>query len=521
MTLDATNAVTAFAVPGPRQRGLWLAVATAALLRLWNLGAQSLWIDEIFTWQTASPTGPLAWLDIVSNLHSPLVSAFSHFWIRAFGESEFVLRLPMALASIALVPVMARLARQVAGDAAFLPAAWLTALSPYVNWYGQEYRGYIFAILFATLALSALLRAQESGSRRDFAWLVGWTALGALSNMSVVLLAPVIAAALFVVPGRGRGRWTWPLLYLGLVGLALSPWIAYHLVQRLGWLEWNRLVPGRAVTPGEAPLRGATTFSWFGIPYTFYVFSTGYTMGPSLRDLHAGATLRTLLPYAPGILATALTFGPLALVGTFALGEAGEAGRARRNLLLAVILVPIALVTYFALSNFKVFNPRYVAVTMPAWFCLLAAGYATLARPARRLAAAAVLVLFAISHFLAATGPGYAKDDFRRATRALDEWVAPQDVIIAAGNFSPFEYYWRDREPVPVVYWAGYARDERMAPKFLPLVNPAGPTWLVLSRTDELDPQGRFETWVQRTWGLPVAVLPGVRIYRLEAPTHP
>jgi 4-amino-4-deoxy-L-arabinose transferase-like glycosyltransferase len=494
-------------------------VLVAAVLRLWNLGAQSLWVDEIFTWQTSSPHGPLTWLDIVSNLNSPLVSAFSHFWMQAFGQSEFALRLPMALASIALVPAVAHLARRVAGEEAFLPAAWLAALSPFVTWYGQEFRGYIFALLFATLALLALLDAQERGRRRDVPLLALWTVLGALSNMSVVLLVPVFAVALYLVPPPGRSRWSAALLYVALVTLALSPWITYHLVRRLGWLEWGRLVPGRTAGADEAPLRGDTTFSWFGIPFTFYVLSVGYSLGPSLRDLHAGgARLATLLPWAPGILASALTFGMLALVGFFALAEPQPpATRSRRALLAAVILVPIVAVAWFALSNFKVYNPRYVAVALPAYLCLLAAGWVSLARPARLLAGAAVLLLFAVSHLHQGWGSRYAKDDFKRATRALDAYVAPQDVLIAAGNFSPLEYYWRDREPVPVVYWAGYARDERMEPRFRALMNPAGPTWLVISRTHDLDPAGRFETWVRRTWGEPAGVFPGVRIYRLEA----
>lgn len=496
----------------------------AAGLRLWNLGAQSLWIDEIFTWQTASPHGPLTWIDVVSNLNSPLVSAFAHGWMQLFGDSEFALRLPMAVAAVVLVPVMARLAGRIVGDAAVLPAAWLTALSPFVTWYGQEFRGYIFAILFAALALTALLEAQEKGRRRDLLRLAAWTALGALSNMSVVLLVPVFAVALAVSPAPGRGRWAWPLLYVGLVALALAPWIMFHLVQRLGWLEWGRLVPGRAVQPGEAPLRGATTFTWAGIPFTFYVLSVGYTLGPSLRDLHAGTSLSTLLPFAPGILASALVFGILAFSGFFALGAEASAERGRRSrraLVLAVLLVPIALVAYFAASNFKVYNPRYVAAGVPAYFCLLVAGYLALSRPARRLCAAAVLVLFALSHAHLVAGARYAKDDFKRATRALDLVVAPQDGLVVAGNFSPLEYYWRDREPVPVVYWVGYARDERMEPKFRELLHPAGPTWLVVSRAHELDPEGRFESWIGRTYGGPVGVFPGVRVYRIEASVRP
>jgi 4-amino-4-deoxy-L-arabinose transferase-like glycosyltransferase len=523
--LDASETVK---TSGPRQRGLWLAVLAASVLRLWNLGAQSLWIDEIFTWQTASPHGPLTWLDVVSNLNSPLISACAHLWMQAFGQSEFVLRLPMALASIALVPAMAQLARRVIGEEAFLPAAWLTALSPFVIWYGQEFRGYIFAILFTTLALLALLDAQERGRFRDLLLLALWTVLGSLSNMSTALLVPVFAVALFLAPAPGRSRWAGPLVYLALVTLALSPWILHHIVQRLGWLEWGRLVPGRPADPGETALRGDTTFSWAGLPFTFYVLSVGYTLGPSLRDLHAGATLGTLLPFAPGILAAAVTFGMLALIGFSALGDPAARsaalardGRSHRALRLAVLLVPIGAVTYFALSNFKVYNPRYVAVALPAYFCLLVAGWLALARPARRLAAAAVLVLFAISLLHQAAGARYAKDDFRRATRALDRVVAPQDGLIAVGNFSPLEYYWRDREPVPVVYWAGYARDARMEPRFRALLNPAGPTWVVLSRTHDLDPQGRLETWIRRTWGGPVGVFPGVRIYRIEAPARP
>lgn len=521
-TSDAAEPLAVPLTPGPRQRGLWLALAVGALLRLWNLGAQSLWVDEIFTWQTSSPHAPLTWLDVVTNLNSPLLSAFSHLWMKIAGDSEFALRLPLALASIALIPAVARLARRVAGEEAFLPAAWLTALSPFVIWYGQEFRGYILAMLFGTLALLALLDLQERGRGRDFARLVAWTVLGVLSSMSLVLLVPVFAGALLVTPPPGRPRWLWPLAYLGLVLLALSPWIVYHLVQRLGWLEWGRLVPGRPVDPGEAPLRGGTTFSWAGIPFAFYVFSVGYTMGPSLRDLHGGASLATLLPFAPAILASAVTFGMLAVLGFLALGEPRPpATRPRRGLLLAVLLVPMAIVAWFALSNFKVFNPRYVSSGAPVYFCLVAAGYVALARPARRLAGAAVLVLFAVSLLHLAFGARYAKDDFRTATRKLDVVVAPQDVLVAAGNFSPLEYYWRDRDPVPVVYWAGYARDERMEPRFRALLNPAGPTWLVVSRLHDLDPEGRFEAWVQRTWGAPVGEFPGVRVYRIAAAGPP
>ena len=42
-------------------------MAAAQALRLFHLGSQSLWVDEIFTWQTSAPHGPLTWTDLIEN----------------------------------------------------------------------------------------------------------------------------------------------------------------------------------------------------------------------------------------------------------------------------------------------------------------------------------------------------------------------------------------------------------------------------------------------------------------------
>ena len=182
----------------PGRRGLWLALLVASILRLYHLGTQSLWVDEIFTWQTASPTAPLTWIDLVSNLHGPLVSAFAHFWMLAFGDSEFVAA-PAHGARLdrCSCPSWPRWRGRLAGPAAFLPAAWLVALSPFVTWYGQEFRGYVVAMLFAALALlGAAARGATAAGAATSRLLVAWTVLGAWSNMSGVLLVPVFAGAL-------------------------------------------------------------------------------------------------------------------------------------------------------------------------------------------------------------------------------------------------------------------------------------------------------------------------------------
>ena len=480
-------------------------MAVALALRLFHLGHQSLWIDEIFSWRAASPHGSFDWNDFFLNTHGPLLAALSHAQIRLLGDAEWALRLPFALASVLLVPATALLARRVAGPRAFLWAAWIVALSPLVTWYGQEMRNYAFAFLWSALACHATLAYRASGRYGDLALLALWGALGMLTNLNAVLLLPVLFLALVASPPRGRNRLVPPLLAALAIGIVLVPWVVHYL-QRL---ELHRLVPGRETLPDETPLRGPTTFTWAAIPYTFFVDAVGYTLGPSLRTLHEGSVFAAVRPYLVPIAATGVVFGGVALAGAWSL-------RRKRFTLffsLAVLLVPVAFVTYFALMNFKTFNARYASSGLPMWFVLLAAGFVALPARVRIVAASAALLLCLASlgnHYFE---PAYGKEDFRGAAAMLARAAAPGDSVVATGGYTPIEYYLPGRYRV---YWLGFAADERMAPKFDAFLNrTGGATWVVVSRPEEFDPAGRFERWLQSTYQPQVTTFPGVRVYRV------
>jgi uncharacterized membrane protein len=480
-------------------------MAVALALRLFHLGHQSLWVDEILSWRAASPHGPFDWNDFFVYMHGPLLAALSHAQIRLLGDSEWAMRLPFALASVLLVPAIAYLARRVAGPRAFLWAAWLVALSPMVTWYGQEMRNYAFAFLWSALACHATLAYRDSGRYVDLGLLALWGALGMLTNFNAALLLPVLFLALVTSPPRGRNRLLPPLLVMVAIGLVLAPWIV-HSLQRL---ELHRLVPGREALPDEAPLRGPTTFTWAAIPYTFFVDAVGYTLGPSLRALHEGSAFAALRPYLVPIAATGVVFGGVALAGLWSLRRE----RFTLYFCLAVLLVPFVFVSYFALMNFKTFNARYASSGLPMWFVLLAAGFVALPARVRIVAATAALLLCVASlrnHYF---DPGYGKEDFRSAAAMLRREAVPADSIVATGGYSPIEYYLPNRYRV---YWLGFAADERMAPRFEPFLNrTGGATWVVVSRPEEFDRTGRFERWLQSTHRPRVTTFPGVRVYRI------
>ena len=74
---------------------------------------------------------------------------------RCFGDDEWVLRLPSAVAAIALVAAVWWLALPLGGRRAATIAALFCALSPLVLQYGQQARGYVFAMLLVTLAVGS------------------------------------------------------------------------------------------------------------------------------------------------------------------------------------------------------------------------------------------------------------------------------------------------------------------------------------------------------------------------------
>src|SRR3982751_3518744 len=83
----------------------------ALLLRLYRLGAQSLWLDEGGTWSEGTGRTGKGWLALFAELWSkdpayPLYHLLLKVWVTLAGDSEWALRFPSALAGAATVAVM-------------------------------------------------------------------------------------------------------------------------------------------------------------------------------------------------------------------------------------------------------------------------------------------------------------------------------------------------------------------------------------------------------------------------------
>ncbi|MBN2170765.1 MAG: glycosyltransferase family 39 protein [Candidatus Krumholzibacteriota bacterium] len=453
----------------------WGLALLALLVRLYRLQAPSLWVDELFTLQAVRTAREIDPGFLLRDLHGPLYTALCALFGGVLsGEG---LRLVSALAGALTVPFVHAWARRAAGDGEAALAALLMAISPFAVWYGQELRNYSLVLLLASATFLVLERWRgDDPGWRGFAGFVLAAWLGLLANLTFLLF--LVGSGLALLAGaRGRRRRTLGWLALATVSVLLLslPWIHSFAVQ----MQPQRLVVDM---PGweEPPLRGETTFSLVALPYTLYALTWGFSLGPSLAEIHWGPR-QSLMAHAPlvGILG-------LLAVGLLLRGWLRSEGRRFEWLLLVAVVLGLA--SFLAIKNFKVYNVRYVCMVLPLLLLLVSRGLLSLSwRSVRIGATVAVLALFTVSLGHHYWHPAYAKEDSRAAARRMEALAGPQDLVVVAVIGAPFAHYYRGGAPVSNL-WPGEGAVQ-VAAKLEAWGHPEA-FWLVSAREWEWGPPG-------------------------------
>jgi hypothetical protein len=236
-------------------------------------------------------------------------------------------------------------------------------------------------------------------------------------------------------------------------------------------------------------LRGSKTFHVAEVPFALHAFAMGYSGGPSLRELR-GDPVAAVRAHVPELALAGIVFGVLGSLGLRAVAR-----RRRLGELGLWLVAPALVVSYFAAHNFKVFHPRYLAVSLPCFLLVVAAAFADMGPRARRAWGLAVALLWAGSLARATFEAKYGREDYRAAMAHVRAGITPGERVLAVGAPEPVEWYGRG---LPVSrWWLGFAaRPERMAATLGDSLAVAKGTWVVLSRPEDLDPDGRCARWL-------------------------
>jgi hypothetical protein len=392
---------------------LALATAIGAALRLRGLGSPSLWVDEFFTIARAGGD-PLHWANALGYLPTRLSLWLAGADLPAIhldaielwptlGVGERAARAGPCAVGIASIPILAWLARPVAGAGVAGVSALLLALTPWHVYWSQMARFYTTQFLLANAFLLLFARGMQTGSTRCFA-LAGAAGLCAVAThfTSALALAACLAwlalATWLRIPGPGRRAGFATLCALGAASAAL-----------VALRELDTRVPGSlAAFAGEA---------W----------------DPGLVSNLLGAVLRI----EPVTFAVALAWIPAALRRRDPFGTLAAA---------VALGVPAAVLCLDALFPI---GPRYLFASLYAWILLASMWALALVRVAGarsgRLAAAGGLALLLVpaasGAFLYTRDGAGARARWREAFAYVAAHAQPGDAVVSGPGGFQARYY--------------------------------------------------------------------------------
>jgi mannosyltransferase len=407
-------------LPGRRTaRSAWLdpVLLGALTAGISSLGSwiPSKWNDEAATQTAASRTLPQLWqmMQNIDAVHGTYY-AFMHFWIIAFGTSNFALRAPSMIAVGGACAGVVVLGKRLGTRRIAICSAAVFMVLPRVTWMAIEARSYAFTALVAVWLTVVLLHAVD---RRRNAWWAMYTVLAALGVMLNVYLALlVLAHGVALLVSRRRYPRARSLVATWAISSTLAAVIAWPIV---------RLVLGEGSQLPFGPLQPS------GVANTLLVGA--YFVG-------ATPTFGRGVPVPPTSL-WATTAIILACVG-WALMIAPVLWRRLRPAphkdnsltLLAVtgpwIVVPFALIIGFSLIATPIYTGRYFSFTTPAVALLIGTSIATITSQWKRALAIAAFAVIALPIFLSQREPTSKNDtDWQQAAAIIQSHAKPgQDI---------------------------------------------------------------------------------------------
>jgi hypothetical protein len=390
-----------------------------------------------------------------------------------------------------------------------------------------------------------------------------------------------------IMDGKGRRTVHWTAYTLANVVAIYTHFYAFFVLtfQFLFWLSWWALCSGGRVRQRWSTLVegllcqaavAAAYLPWSGFVLRRYGADVSYWQG----TLRIGEVLRkTLITFSTGhsvleIIAQPMAIGYL-LILLFALAVlalqavrwqppeedpgAGSIPLMERRpwlTLLGLVLylsLPCLLLVVISYQRAK-FHPRYLMLSSPAFFLLIAGCLAALFQLAGRSAghrrSAALVVGYVLVCYVGVTS-GYAiynayfdidflKDDFRSAARFIEEHKGDNEVVIlSSGHFFPvFAYYYQgdDWYPIPdePTLSAEHVLGYGLADELNRILPGKDGVWVLLWQHEVVDPvgfltmmlgdAGRLVPYEGGFWGLTLvhyALPPDLHFSSEPQPRHP
>jgi len=451
----------------------------AGLVRFYNIGARSIWLDEGITVNLAWDNIKNIILDRASTgIHPPLYFILTHFWIRIFGDSEVALRSFSAIFSVLSIPLIYKIASRIFDLPTAIIASLLFALSPFQIYYSQEARMYPLITFLFLLSLYLLYRWNEDRLKSDKKFLIPVVILNVISlyvHIYSVFLIVLENIYIFFTNIRDWKRLKCWVTYQLVIVLLFSPWIYVILKNR---------------TPDVYQGKQSLTLSV--IKNSFIEINLGYARGIFAE--------RNLLQYIFYL------FLALFIIGLL------PPYRDKKGFFLVALYTFIPFLLLILISFDKsFFSARYLSPFVAGYFILLARGIRKF-----KFYPVVILILLLILGIDSLAIYNYNKKlDFisrpwRRVVEYIHSEVSDRTValITAPQMYRPFNYYNRDKIPYEKIDAFG-----NVAVDIYRGTYSYKNVWFVMAGEESSDPRGKIKSWLDSKYKR----LDMVEYYKLSA----
>lgn len=384
------------------------------LLSIFVFSKQSLRLDEAQSlWQTSR--SPLKILNIIAqDVHVPLYHLMLHYWQIFFGNAVATVRFFSLIFFVLSIPAIYLLGKITLGKKQGLFAATIFAISPFMNWYGNETRMYslfTFAVILSNYFFIKLASDQNIENKvgnwitylivNMFGIYTHYFFLLALASQGVYLL---FNKKRFHTDAIKRF-----FIVSSVLVIELIPWVWY--VRKLNTISNS--------SPLLLPPTSVNVFN------TFSNFLFGFQID----------SINTIL----------VSLWPLSIVLAFL--ALRKNNKISHHVIFFVItfIMPILVAFIFSVTIRPVYLSRYLILTLPSLYLLLSWISSTYPKYVERTFKIILVGIMLTTLFIQAVSVNTpVKENYHSASMYLEQMASSSDIIVISAPFTiyPMLYYY-------------------------------------------------------------------------------
>lgn len=400
-------------------------------MRLYGLGNQSLWSDEIGSVMVAQQS-ILHLIGFVglNDINPPGFYLLLNSWL-VFGESDFFVRLLPCILGALTIPTVYFVVKKMYSKTIGLSAAALLTFSPLHIYYSQELRYQTLLTLVAFFSWYLFWRCLNEDDKRNGLLYIIATASGCYIHYSFLLMPVAQFAYLVFTSRKDLDQKIKTAKHIKAVGIAFIPGALIAVIQ---------YVRGNALIKSYAPKTN--------ILVNLRDASHSFVAGQSpKRPATLIEVFDNLFAYRPGTFWILFFLLMLPVFFVFFTGVRRFCKSPTGQMLLFYFLFPLSGILFLS-SAFPVFETKLLVPLLPPFFVIFAGGATVdLKRfsPVGLVVSAFLIIVFLLSFHQMHEDSRYHRDNWRGLARMIEQQEEKGDALV---NFSfEMKYYFKGNSP--------------------------------------------------------------------------